>query len=131
MPAVGIASSSIHTSRLPSATTPCAARSFAAIQSRFEEFDEVWGGKYPAIVRLWRNAWEQFVPFLDFPPELHRLIYTTNAIESLNARFPANHPPARALPQRPAALKVLYLVIRSPRPNRANVTGKPAAGKAS
>jgi transposase-like protein len=98
-------------------------------QSRFEEFADVWGGKYPAIVRLWRNAWEQFIPFLDFPPELRRLIYTTNAIESLNARFRQATRRRGHFPNDQAALKVLYLVIRSPRPNRANVTGKTGGWK--
>jgi putative transposase len=49
--------------------------------------DRIWGQRYPAIIRLWRSAWEQFTPFLAFPPEVRRVIYTTNAIESLNARF--------------------------------------------
>jgi transposase-like protein len=98
-------------------------------QARFAEFDEVWGGKYPAIVRLWRNAWEQFTPFLDFPPELRRLIYTTNAIESLNARFRQATRRRGHFPNDQAALKVLYLVIRSPRPNRANVTGRTGGWK--
>jgi putative transposase len=43
-----------------------------------------WGKKYPATVRVWRNAWERFIPFLEFPPAVRKIIYTTNAIESLN-----------------------------------------------
>ena len=59
----------------------------AAAMERFLEFSEVWGKRYPAIVRLWENAWAEFVPFLAFDPEIRRVICTTNAIESVNARI--------------------------------------------
>jgi putative transposase len=52
-----------------------------------EEFEEKWGKKYRAIIRLWRNAWNEFVPFLDYDVEIRRVICSTNAIESLNARY--------------------------------------------
>ncbi len=45
--------------------------------------DSAWGKKYPAAVATWQNAWERFIPFLAFPPELRKIIYTTNSIESL------------------------------------------------
>ena len=44
----------------------------------------MWGHKYPAAVKVWRDAWERFIPFLEFPPALRKIIYTTNSIESLN-----------------------------------------------
>jgi putative transposase len=94
-----------------------------AAEQRFAEFETDWGGRYPAIIRLWRQAWEQFIPFLAFPPEIRRVVYTTNAIESLNARFRQATRRRGHFPGDQAALKVLYLVIRTPRPNRANVTG--------
>ena len=50
-------------------------------------FEEKWGKPYPAISRLWRNAWSEFVPFLDYDVEIRRIICSTNAIESLNARY--------------------------------------------
>ena len=53
----------------------------------FEEFEEKWGTPYPAIGRLWRNAWEQFTPFLDYDVEIRRVLCSTNAIEALNARY--------------------------------------------
>jgi transposase-like protein len=59
----------------------------AAAQARFDEFAEVWGGKYPAIVRLWTNAWPEFVPFLAFDAEIRTVVCSTNAIESVNARI--------------------------------------------
>jgi putative transposase len=100
-----------------------------AARDRFAEFEAAWGQRYPVIIKLWRQAWEQFTPFLAFPPEIRRIVYTTNAVESLNARF--RHATRRRghFPSEQAALKVLYLVIRSPRPNRANVTGKTTGWK--
>lgn len=58
-----------------------------AVEARFGEFAAEWRALYPAMIRSWENAWEEFVPFLEFPVELLRIVYTTNAIESLNARF--------------------------------------------
>lgn len=95
----------------------------AAAEQRFAEFEATWGERYPAIIRLWRNSWEQFTPFLAFPPEIRKIVYTTNAIESLNARFRQACRRRGHFPDEQAALKVLYLVIRSPIKNRANVTG--------
>src|SRR6187551_3392534 len=59
----------------------------AAATERFLEFAEAWGGKYPAIVRLWENAWAEFVPFLAFDAEIRKVVCSTNAIESVNARI--------------------------------------------
>lgn len=50
------------------------------------EFDGKWGKQYPMITQSWRTSWERVVPFLDFAPDLRRILYTTNAIESFNAR---------------------------------------------
>ena len=58
-------------------------------ETRFDEFAERWEAVYPAMIQSWRNSWAEFVPFLDFPVEIRRLICTTNGIESLNARFRA------------------------------------------
>src|ERR687897_739910 len=63
------------------------AASEAEALARFEEFEEKWGKPYPAISRLWRNAWSEFVPFLDYDVEIRKIICSTNAIESLNARY--------------------------------------------
>jgi transposase-like protein len=56
-------------------------------KERLIEFHAVWGETYPAIRGLWENAWAEFVPFLDYSPEIRRVIYSTNPIESLHARF--------------------------------------------
>ena len=59
----------------------------AEARARFAEFAEKWGKPYPAIKRLWENAWAEFVPFLDYDVEIRKIICSTNAIESLNARY--------------------------------------------
>ncbi len=57
-----------------------------AAESALEDFDQAWGQQYPAVTQSWRANWERVVPFLDFAPDLRRILYTTNAIESFNAR---------------------------------------------
>ncbi len=59
----------------------------AAARSAFDELAEKWGQRYPAVIRLWDNAWSEFIPFLDYDVEIRRVICSTNAIESLNARY--------------------------------------------
>ena len=85
----------------------------AAAAARFDEFTERWGTKYPAAVALWERAWSEFVPFLDYDVEIRRVICTTNAIESLNARFRRAVRARGHFPTDQAALKCLYLVARS------------------
>jgi putative transposase len=58
-----------------------------AARERFAEFDAKWGQQCPAITRLWANAWSEFVPFLDYDLEIRRVICSTHAIESINARY--------------------------------------------
>lgn len=82
-------------------------------KERFVEFTEIWGDKYPAIVRLWENAWTEFSPFLDYSPEIRKVIYSTNAVESLNARMRRATRARGHFPTEQAALKCLYLVVRS------------------
>ena len=84
-----------------------------AAKARFDEFTEVWGEKYPAIIQLWRGAWPEFVPFLDYDVEIRRVICSTNAIESLNARYRRAVRARGHFPTEQAALKCLYLVTRS------------------
>ena len=70
------------------------------------------GQRYPAIARTWRTAWPQFVPFLAFPPELRRVVYSTNLIESINSRLRKVTRNRGHFPTEQAAVKVLYLAIR-------------------
>lgn len=85
----------------------------AAAQARFEEFAEKWASMYPAIRVLWENAWSEFIPFLDYDVEIRRIICSTNAIESLNARYRRAVRARGHFPNDAAALKCLYLVTRS------------------
>ncbi len=80
---------------------------------RLVAFDATWGESYPAIKSLWDNAWSEFVPFLDYSPEIRRVTYSTNAIESLNARFRRATRARGHFPNEQAATKCLYLVVRS------------------
>jgi putative transposase len=85
----------------------------AAASDRFDEFADAWGQAYPAVVRLWQAAWEEFIPFLDYDVEIRRIICSTNAIESLNARYRRAVRARGHFPSEQAALKCLYLVTRS------------------
>jgi transposase-like protein len=82
-------------------------------KERMMEFFERWADRYPAVRQLWENAWAEFVPFLDYPPEVRRVIYSTNAIESLHARMRRATRARGHFPTEQAAMKCLYLVVRS------------------
>jgi len=84
-----------------------------AARVALDELSEKWGARYPAIIRLWDNAWEEFIPFLDYDVEIRRVICSTNAIESLNARYRRAIKARGHFPSEQAALKCLYLVTRS------------------
>jgi transposase-like protein len=72
-----------------------------------------WGGKYPTIVQSWRRAWSQVIPFFAFPPAVRRVIYTTNAIESLHMQLRKIIKTRGHFPTDEAALKLLYLALRN------------------
>ena len=85
----------------------------ASAAAALEAFATAWQDRYPAIVKLWRAHWAEFTPFLAFPPEVRRVIYTTNLIESMNARLRKVTRNRGQFPSEQAALKVLYLAIRN------------------
>jgi len=85
----------------------------AAALERLADFAGRWEGRYPAIVKLWESAWAEFVPFLSFDPEIRTVIYTTNAIESVNARIRKAVKARRHFPTEQAAIKCVYLAIMS------------------
>jgi transposase-like protein len=85
----------------------------SAAEARLGELAERWGGRYPAIIKLWQAAWAEFIPFLDYDVEIRRVICSTNAIESLNARYRRAVRARGHFPTEQAALKCLYLVTRS------------------
>jgi transposase-like protein len=93
-----------------------------AALAALDDLEEKWGSKYRAMIRLWRNAWNEFIPFLDYDVEIRRVICSTNAIESLNARYRRAVRARGHFPSEQAALKCLYLVTRSLDPTGAGRT---------
>src|SRR5215212_3548513 len=85
-----------------------------------------WGKKYPATVRVWRDAWERFIPFLEFPPEVRKIIYTTNSIESLNYQLRKIIKNRGHFPNDDAVIKLLWLAIRDIEDKRARERAKEA-----
>nr|WP_203704747.1 IS256 family transposase [Asanoa iriomotensis] len=85
----------------------------AAARAAFDDLADKWGNRYPAVIRLWDNAWSEFIPFLDYDVEIRKVICSTNAIESLNARYRRAIKARGHFPNEQAALKCLYLVTRS------------------
>lgn len=83
----------------------------AGAADALDTFEIEWGERYPAIVDLWRRDWERFTPFLGFDPAIRRIIYTTNAIESLNYRLRKVTKTKGHFPTDDAVLKILYLAI--------------------
>lgn len=84
-----------------------------AAEAAFEQFADKWGKSYPAMIRLWCNAWIEFVPFLDYDLEIRKVLCSTNAIESLNACFCRAIRVRGDFPNEQAVLKTLYLTVRS------------------
>jgi transposase-like protein len=90
------------------------APSEAAAKAALEAFAQgPWGIKYPPIAPLWQRAWEHVIPFFAFPPEVRRVIYTTNAIESLHMRLRKIIKARGHFPSDEAALKLLWLALRN------------------
>jgi putative transposase len=84
-----------------------------AAEDAMDDFELEWGDRYPAIVDLWRRNWERFTPFLAFDPAIRKIIYTTNAIESLNYQLRKVSKTRGHFPTDDAVLKILYLAIRN------------------
>jgi transposase-like protein len=84
-----------------------------AARAALGELADNWGQRYPAVIRLWENAWAEFIPFLDYDIEIRQVLCSTNAIESLNARYRRAVKARGHFPTEQAALKCLYLVTRS------------------
>ncbi len=80
---------------------------------RFLEFTQGWGTKYPAVVRRWGRAWAEFVPFLQFDMEIHKIVCTTNATASVSARIRKAVRARGHFRTEQAALKCVYLAVIS------------------
>ena len=83
-----------------------------AAREALEAFDADWGRQYPSIAQAWRRAWQEVIPFFAFGPEIRRVIYTTNAIESLNRIIRKAIKTRGSFPSEDAAEKLIYLAIR-------------------
>lgn len=84
-------------------------------EAALEKFDERWGGKYPTVTRSWRARWREVIPFLAYPPEVRRILYTTNVIESLNFQLRKVTRPRGHFPSDDAVLKVLFMALKNAR----------------
>ena len=80
---------------------------------RLEEFADQWGQDYPTIVKSWRSNWQRIVPFFEYPPEIRRIIYTTNAIESVNMSLRKVTKSRGSFPSDEALLKLFYLALNN------------------
>ena len=87
------------------------AATLTAAGEALDEFEKTWGSTYGAIVDLWRRNWDRFVPFLDFDRAIRKIIYTTNAIESLNYQLRKVTKTRGSFPTDDAVLKIFYLAI--------------------
>jgi putative transposase len=81
--------------------------------TELDEFVAKWGGKYQAIGKLWKENWERVTPFFDFPAEVRRMIYTTNAVESLHMTLRKIIKTRGSFPSEESAVKLLYLALRN------------------
>jgi transposase-like protein len=83
-------------------------------QARLEEFAVgPWGQRYPVVVASWTRNWEQVIPFFAYPPEVRKIIYTTNAIESLHSQVRKAVSSRGHFPSDEAATKLIWLVLRN------------------
>jgi transposase-like protein len=94
----------------PIYAAPSAEAALAALDA-FEAGE--WGQKFPTVVSAWRRAWDRVIPFFAFPPEIRRVIYTTNAIESVNARLRKIIKTRGHFPSDDAASKLIWLALRN------------------
>ena len=90
------------------------AASAEAASAALDAFAEgPWGRRFPTIVKMWRQAWEHVIPFFAFPPEVRRVIYTTNALESVHARVRKIIKTRGHFPTDEAATKLIWLALRN------------------
>lgn len=81
-------------------------------EAELDAFEEKWAGKYASIALAWRRAWAEVIPFSGFDPAIRKIIYTTNAIESLNRVIRKSIKTRGSFPTNEAATKLIYLAIR-------------------
>ena len=94
----------------------------AAAQQALNDLKHNWGQKYTGLISTWERAWEEFIPFLEFHPAIRKVIYTTNAIESMNYQLRKITKTRGHFPSTDSAIKLIYLGIR-------NITGRHIDGE--
>lgn len=104
------------------------APTLGAAELAFAGFEAEFGEQYPGAIDVWRRAWNDFVPFLDYPPELRRIVYTTNAIESINFQLRKITKTRGHFPSDAAAMKLLYLGLRNISTKRGGGSGTGTTG---
>jgi transposase-like protein len=77
------------------------------------EFEEKWGKRYPMSIVSWKNNWNRLTTFFKYPADLRKMVYTTNAIESLNAQMRKNTSNRKVFPNDEAVIKILFLNVRN------------------
>ena len=82
-------------------------------ETQLDAFEKAWDAAYPTISKSWRQHWAHLTPFFAFPPDIRRVIYTTNAIESLNSTLRKIIKTRRMVPSEEAAIKLLYLALNN------------------
>ena len=113
-----------HKKRLAGALKPIyTAPSLAAAEAAFADFKTVYQAKSPGVIAVWERAWEEFIPFLDFPVPIRKVIYTTNQIESINFQLRKVTKNRGHFPNDDAAIKLLYLALRNINPARGGDLG--------
>jgi len=94
-----------------------------AAELELKNLDTTFGAQYPGVIDVWRRAWPEFIPFLDYPAELRRVVYTTNAIESINFQLRKVTKTRGHFPSDEAAMKLLYLGLRNISSKRGGESG--------
>lgn len=99
-----------------------------AAEVELKNLDSSFGSQYPGVIDVWRRAWNEFIPFLDYPAELRRVVYTTNAIESINFQLRKVTKTRGHFPSDEAAMKLLYLGLRNISSKRGGESGTGTPG---
>lgn len=89
------------------------AATLAEAELALEAFEQKWGDAYPLIVKSWRSNWARIIPFFDYPPEIRRVIYTTNAIESVNMSLRKITKNRGSFPNDESLIKLFYLALQN------------------
>jgi putative transposase len=99
-----------------------AAPTLTAAETALDEFEKQWGKQLPNVVKMWRTRWQEVIPFLAFPTDVRRMLYTTNAIESVNSQLRKVLRAKGSFPNEESVLKLLFLALQNARTLSDNVS---------